>query len=827
MIYLEKIQIQEFRGIRSLTINFASNNFAICGRNGTGKSGVVDAIEYGLTGNISRLSGSGTGGISLKAHAPHVDSRDNPERSFVILTVKIISSGEEVIIKRSVNEPFSPEISSKNPATLRILKSIAAHPEFTLSRRELIKYVISAPGDRAKEIQSLLQLDKVENLRVVAQRIFNASKREVLSFKTQKETAQEQLSQALEITELNNTKLLEAVNQRRSALGLVNISVLTKSTSLKDGLATPAPNLQNIPKSQILKAINNVRELQVQYCAAENITLLEDVKKDLGKIKSDYFSLANITRDQFLNSAIASIEDDKCPVCDTPWDVSQLRELIKNKLKKFDSSQKIIESCKKKVDPYIQISEKFYNTLYSLSMFRDLFKEKFDFQPFVDFAKELKERETIFAQFVSIKGVLDKIDHLFDIPESLDGLLKKIEEYVSSLPNTEIKDSARDYLIISQERLDRYREVSLKYKRAEEEADIAEKVFRAFADASTEVLNNIYKTVEADFTELYSFINNEDEQDFSAELKPSIGKLSFDVNFYGRGFFPPGAYHSEGHQDGMGLCLYLALMKHLQGNDFTFAVLDDVVMSVDSGHRREVCKLLREKFPKTQFIITTHDQVWLKHMKTAGLIKPKSSIFFKTWCVENGPSEWNDRNVWEEIQDDIALNNIREAATTLRFYLEYISSEICHHLRASVEFHGDGQFDLGDLLPAAIGRFKQLLSSSMKNSTLWGKDKEAELIKQRLDEFITAVTESQVEQWQTNSSIHYNEWVNLQENDFRPVVEAFKSLIILFFCNESKCDGIIFATPAKGNIDSIRCSCGTINYNLVKPSDNRSKLSTK
>jgi len=57
------------------------------------------------------------------------------------------------------------------------------------------------------------------------------------------------------------------------------------------------------------------------------------------------------------------------------------------------------------------------------------------------------------------------------------------------------------------------------------------------------------------------------------------------VNFYDRGLFPPAAFHSEGHQDGMGVCLYLALMKRLFGKRITFALLDDVVMSVDAGHR--------------------------------------------------------------------------------------------------------------------------------------------------------------------------------------------------------------------------------------------------
>lgn len=52
MIKVESVKIEEFRGIRDLTINLGGKNYAICGPNGTGKSGIVDALEFGLTGSI-------------------------------------------------------------------------------------------------------------------------------------------------------------------------------------------------------------------------------------------------------------------------------------------------------------------------------------------------------------------------------------------------------------------------------------------------------------------------------------------------------------------------------------------------------------------------------------------------------------------------------------------------------------------------------------------------------------------------------------------------------------------------------------------------------
>lgn len=52
MIQVREIHIEEFRGIRDLTLTLDCRSFVIWGPNGSGKSGVVDAIDFALTGNI-------------------------------------------------------------------------------------------------------------------------------------------------------------------------------------------------------------------------------------------------------------------------------------------------------------------------------------------------------------------------------------------------------------------------------------------------------------------------------------------------------------------------------------------------------------------------------------------------------------------------------------------------------------------------------------------------------------------------------------------------------------------------------------------------------
>ena len=149
----------------------------------------------------------------------------------------------------------------------------------------------------------------------------------------------------------------------------------------------------------------------------------------------------------------------------------------------------------------------------------------------------------------------------------------------------------------------------------------------------------------------------------------------------------------------MGVCLYLALMKRLFGDRFTFALLDDVVMSVDSGHRYQFCKLLKTHFPDTQFIITTHDRLWAEQMRSAGLVTRKTSIAFHSWTIDTGPLvESNVRKSGTRSRrlSPKARSKSRRprSATTLSTCrgISPTSSARCRQFRA------DGNYELGDLL---------------------------------------------------------------------------------------------------------------------------------
>jgi hypothetical protein len=820
MIKVEKIQIREFRGIRNLTLRLKGNNYAVCGPNGTGKSGVVDALEFALTGNISRLSGEGMGNVTVKEHAPHVDSRDFPEKACVVVTLKIPSlENKEVVLERTVKDFSNPKISPSSPEILSVLNQFNGHPEFVLSRREIIRYVIATPGNRSEEIQALLRLNQVEVLRKNLVKISNASEKEKKDFERVKKQAAENLAQALEITEINKDKILEAVNARRSILSLDPLTDLTATTTLNDGLASgggvnTAPKLNKISAMAELKRYSEeARELTANSFKEECVKL----KDQLSKLNNNPIVTESISREKLLRDSVDFIASGICPVCDTKWDIATLKSIVDAKLKEFEKISESRSELEKKLEPVISLIERFSNSVLQIEQSAIIISPE-NAKVLSTFRTTLADKRKFLNDFLPIPKAISALIDLDSIPPNVTESIEVVGKSIQAFPEPNQRDAARDFIVRAQDRFETFHKAAREAEKAKRRSELARKICEVYTNVSNSTLENVYKDVEKKFSKLYRSLNSEDEGNFTAKLEPSLGKLGFDVDFYGRGHFPPGAYHSEGHQDAMGLCLYLALMCKLQGKNFRFAVLDDVLMSVDVGHRREVCNLLKKNFPETQLVLTTHDEVWLKLMATSGLITSDNSIRFSNWTPDHGPTEWRTRDVWTEIDNALKANNVRVAAGVLRYYLEHIARELCDSLKAKIEFRGDGRYDLGDTLPPAVHQLRHLIIKGANAADLWKKTDESKAIREQEKKLGESFSATDAEQWQINPAIHYNEWANFSPKDFIPVVQAFRELLEQFSCGDKDgCRGLLYLSFTGKQPDSLRCACGSININLKKP----------
>ena len=163
-------------------------NFVISGPNGSGKSGVVDAIQFALTGEIGRLKGSGTGDLTLSDHGPHVEKRSDPDAASVRLNVFIPQLNKSATIVRTIKKAKHPQITPNEDAVKAVLPSCQT-PEITLSRREIIKFILTEATQRSRDVQTLLKLDDIDQTRATLKTTENKLGAEQFAAKTQFDSA--------------------------------------------------------------------------------------------------------------------------------------------------------------------------------------------------------------------------------------------------------------------------------------------------------------------------------------------------------------------------------------------------------------------------------------------------------------------------------------------------------------------------------------------------------------------------------------------------------------------------------------------------------------
>jgi DNA repair exonuclease SbcCD ATPase subunit len=819
MIRIKTIHIEEFRGIRALDLDLNGDNFGICGPNGSGKSGVVDAVEFCITGDVARLSGQGSSGLSVKAHAPHVDQREHPEKANVTIVADIPSLGKSVKIHRSVKNPRKVEITPNDADVKGVIEELQTHPEFALSRREIIKYIITPPGKRSEDVQTLLRLEHIEKLRKTLTTFSNNCKGEADVADRARLQAANDLKTTLEIDRFERDLVLEKVNEKRRLLGLENLTVLSKDTSFKAGVAVLRGEGVK-PVMRKAEALADLSALQSATKDREPTNLAEarqSAKTFLGKLKDDEKALKLARQHGFIKTGLDLITEDACPLCDTEWDAEALREHLRKKLLSAEEIEQLLEQLRDSINTILQfLSERIKAIEHTIQYSQNL-EPTIEQTGLSDYLTEIKRIETDLNGFIKdhkdIEPALQAVSASWWSPKTnQQARIDECRAAVDALPDASPEDMAREFLIVAQEKYERFVDATKKAKAQRVRSTIAQKVLDHYNACCTKVLEDIYDKVAEDFSNYYCMINRDDEEQFVGKLKSAPAKLSFDVDFYGRGLFPPGAYHSEGHQDGMGLCLYLALMKHTLGEKFTFAILDDVLMSVDTGHRREVCRILKTEFPNTQFIITTHDRVWLQYMKTERLITRSQS--FGGWTIDAGPQVWDDHDIWTEIRNDLDKDDVAKAAWLLRRYLEYMATILADNLRARIEFRGDGHYDLGDLLPHVLKEWQKRLEDGEKAACHWKRDDVKETLFNKRAKMKELIARANVEQWAINPLVHFNEWTNLQPREFQEVVDVFKELLENLRCENANCKSYLYILPRKGEAEELRCNCGDTNINL-------------
>jgi AAA domain-containing protein len=814
MIKIDAVHIEEFRGIRKLDIVLNGKTFAVSGPNGSGKSGVIDAIEFGLTGQIRRLTGTGTRGLTIADHGPHVDRTKFPDASFVVLDLVFPTLGKTAKLTRKVSAPRKPKIEPQDADILAIMNRVAQHPEVTLARREILKFILVEPAKRSEEIQAILKIEELGQTRSALNSAYSKLNRQATASASETKAKRATLLQHLSIAALSAREMLTAVNAKRKLLGLPEHAELNAETVLDEGLSEPS-GIQALNKTAALTELINLTDMITDLQAnpsVESAALVAQIER----LETDPQLLRALQQRALVEQGLGLVDGPECPMCDHEWpDEAHLRSHLQTKQERSKTAGLVRTDILDQAAALSTTIGRLKALLLEAHAVAKAEKETKFQADITAWGKDLAELQKQLESFEQILTLKDRLTTGWPAhPEGFDKALADFTALIRAKPDQSATVAAQTFLINAQQRFEDYKTARKEEATTATARDAAKVAYDAWCAAMETELDALYDAVQDDFSKFYRVLNDGDEEKFVARLKASEGKLDFDVNFYERGLFPPGAFHSEGHQDGMGVCLYLALMKRLLAEDFTISLLDDVVMSVDAGHRYQFCRLLMAEFPETQFVIATHDRLWAEQMRSAKLVSRNTSMSFHGWTVESGPMVEANVDIWNDIDQALAKGKIETAAHSLRRHMEFVSRLLADQLGARPVFKADGNYDLGDLLPSSMSRLKELLGKAVDAAQSWGNTEMQQTALMRKKLLSQANAAKGDEDWAVNKAVHHNDWANFGKSDFEPVVEASKDLLVCAQCDD--CGSWLYITPKHSAPESLRCACNGVNMNLKR-----------
>ena len=818
---LLELDIKNVRGLPEITLQPDGKSMVIWGPNGAGKSGVVDAIDFVLTGRISRLAGEGTAGITLTKHGPHIDH--DAESAIVRAVVQIEGFSEPITLQRCMAAPGKLECPEEARLALDQVANIVRRGAVILTRRDILRYVTANAGTRADEIAELLNIQDIETVRASLVRARTELTRNEQNAQSAIDTARADVNVILQGDTFSDENLLRVINDCRKTLGGEAIAA-TQSAALMKGLTPPTVSSTQGPFNTDLfrKAIDNIRNDLRPEALAQVSKFDKHLRHLIAEIKEHAELLSELDHLELTQHAMRFVSEKttECPVCGTSWPEGQIENRLKTKLvagKEAETRQSAISKAAGPVASSTLSIQASVHTIMEMATgtkMGEALKDDIDILAswHDQIEKLLRSLKRPVDSYLEANIPSSEVERLL-APSALEALLGRLEVGATrESPTPTPQQTAWDTLTGFQATVPAIERRVLEKEATTLHRSRAEILVQEYEKARDSILNDLYTRIAGRFVELYCVLHEHERDHFGAHIQAEGPSLKFEVDFLGRGVHPPHALHSEGHQDSMGLCLFLALSEELAKGHTDLIVLDDVMMSVDTGHRKDVCRLLNEMFPDRQFLIMTHDKMWSRQLKQERVVEPSHAIEFTGWTVETGPRVHQQKEQWEAIANDLEREDIPEAAFKLRRGGEDFFESACDALGAKVTYNSATQWQLGDWLPAAMDEYKELLKKGRRAARSWGSSE----ILEKLDVLDSIRSQiygrTYVEQWAINTSVHYNNWANMSSEDFSPVVDAFRDLQGLFSC--SSCTGLIQALPSGGTPEVVKCPCGKIDWNL-------------
>lgn len=713
---INQIKITAFRGVpEELELDLKGKSLLLLGENGTGKSSVIDAVEFYFTGQISHLQQRGP--LALKDHGPNAK---NPENS----SVTLVTYPDNHTSSRTFK--LNPSI----PDSLQEDFNLAANGNFILRRFQILDLINTSSSERYKFISHIIGASDLEKIDTAMYQAKKSLSEEVSKTEDSIHKITEEIKAILKIQDFDD--VLSIINQLIEEEGVAPID------SIKE-LEECTNKINEITKSSDNKLINALNKI---FEIIRKIPLvLDEINQELSETENykkmiiESHDLSKLSLIKILKNSLEIIDkdSDKCPLCENKVDSDELIESINKRLENLESLKENKDKLKLSLENANAKLHSFNKDLIDLSLNMDYFEELEEFKDdihinmksFNDF-----EKHTIFDSFLQDEISIDDFNLLgTQLKELLPDIERGSEELKGSIKPSEKDERLKvlyDLLFDIDEKMKKLDGHEQTLKIAKKHQHISEIIYTEFSDIKKRKIQEVYDTVQENVENYYNIIHPQESYgDIKIGIDPNK-KSSTDLRMtiFGKEDKDPRSLSSEGHLDSLGLCIFLALFKKVY-KDFPLLVLDDVVTTMDARHRENVCQLLFQEFGDKQFIITTHDNIWFEQLRAGQRVHNLGNNFknctITRWDEDYGPDIMPYKVRWEKIEESIEKGDKYCAGNEGRRYLEWLLKDICNRTKAKIPSNYSGKYMVGDLIEPAKSRLLELIideeyKENIKNS---------------------------------------------------------------------------------------------------------------
>ncbi|MBI3653360.1 MAG: AAA family ATPase [Acidobacteria bacterium] len=589
---IEKLVLHKFRGATTKTIlEFDSKKpmALIFGENGTGKSSIIDAIDF-----LFNKSGGSIKTRSSTDEKKHLASIGNKAKDFAVeLTYGSdqwvgVHTGKEIVINGNSSLPQA----------------------FILRRSQLLRLVEASPADSYKELRRFIDVQNVEDSEQALRNAFNEAKSRLNSWTGQKVEADAALHELWQGEgSPNNTEIDWASEKKRADTQKLQAS-LSETLTILQQFAAALMQQNNYQTAQQTLRSKTQEWTQLQNQISAGSQTQEANRKLVQMLKQVESYLA------------APLDKDHCPTCLSTYQVDKLRREVATRIAdmtvadevnaKFADAEKATQNAHAVVE---QSRKNFTQAAQTCTL--SLQKSKL---PEIDKAKI---DWTTYSQLLSGDTQLQatEAERLLSDTNLLRLQLEKLKAQMQKdLSQHKAITQAYERVVNAGQQATEQDLVTQKLKQV---LDVVHDIRIAFTDQVLEAVKN-------ECSRLYSRLHPDEPYTLTRlflNLKTK-GSLHLAAHFDGYDEVSPQAYFSESHLDTLGFCLWLAIAK-LSSNGNALVVLDDAFTSVDAQHIDRIIDLLTDESDSfNQIIITTHSRRWLDKYRNSD--KPKN----KTYVLE-------------------------------------------------------------------------------------------------------------------------------------------------------------------------------------------------